>query len=156
MRLFSILVALVVLGCQGGTPATPTSTSAQQPASQAPVPGAPSAPAATPGETSVVELGLDQTVSVGEVRLRWLDLNDSRCPLGVNCIWEGQAVVTLEVWRNDEAPQRIELTLRSGSGSAEEAVAGYHLRLLNVQPYPREGVTPKRSEYVATVEIKPL
>jgi hypothetical protein len=109
----------------------------------------------TAGETAVVELRFDEPLSLDTLRLRWLDLNDSRCPQGVQCVWEGQAVVTLEVSRDGLAPQRVELILRSGVEPGAETVAGYELRLLKVEPYPRQGVTPERNDYVATVEIRP-
>ena len=120
VRSFSTLIALALLACSGGTPSTPTAAPAQVPASD---PAAPSVPEATPGEISVLELSLDQTVSVGELRLRWIDLNDSRCPVGVTCFWEGQAVATLEVSREDLRPQRVELFLRAGVEDGAEAVA---------------------------------
>ena len=110
----------------------------------------------TSGQTSIVELRLDQTVSTDALSLRWQELNDSRCPVGVACVWEGQAAVILEVRRGGEAGKTVELVLRAGAEPAARAVAGLELRLLEVEPYPREGVVPERNQYVATLEIKPL
>ena len=149
MRLMPTVLATLVLGCQGGAPATPTAVPAREPASEN------AGPPAAAGETAVVELYFDETVSQGELRLRLLELSDSRCPLGVQCVWEGQVAATVEVSRDELAPQVVELVLRSGLDAGAKAVAGHRLRLLNVEPYPREGVTPERREYVATLEIEP-
>ncbi len=104
----------------------------------------------------MVALRFDETVTRGALRLRLVKLNDSRCPQGVQCVWEGQVAATVEVSRDDLAPRAVELTLRAGLDSGAETAAGHDLRLLSVEPYPRDGVTPERSAQVATVEIRPL
>jgi hypothetical protein len=143
MRTLATLLVFLALGCAGAA-----LSSAREPVSEA------GAAPATAGE--VVELRLDEVVSLGTLRLSLLELNDSRCPQGVQCVWEGRALATLEVSRADLTPQRAELILRPDTESAAKTIAGHELRLLNVEPYPREGVSPERSEYVATVEIRAL
>lgn len=100
------------------------------------------------------ELRLDETTTFEHVRLAWVDLNDSRCPRGAQCVWEGQVVATIVVSRDDIEPQTVELTLRPGVVPSPQTAAGYELRLLRVDPYPREGIIPDRSEYIAIVEIR--
>jgi len=152
MRLIPTVLATLVVACQAGIPVTPTAVPAREPASPT---SDNAAPPATAGETAAVELRFDETVSQGELLLRLLELNDSRCPLGVQCVWEGQVAATVEVSRDEFAPRVVELVLRSGLDAGAKAVAGHQLRLLNVEPYPREGVTPERREYFATLEIEP-
>ncbi len=140
------------LGCHSGSPSTPTpaATPAREPASDRP------APSASEDATAVVELRIDEIASHGNLRLRLLEVNDSRCPRGAQCIWEGQVTATVEVSRQNLMPQTVELMLRAGVEMWATAVAGFELRLLNVAPYPRDGVTPERGAHLATVEIRPL
>jgi hypothetical protein len=119
-----------------------------------------------------VILHFDETVEYDGLLLQLLALEDSRCPLGVQCIWEGQVVATLDVARNDptesqnaDEPEKsangavhsetVELLLRAGRDQRSEAVAGYELLLTSVEPYPKDGVTTERAGHVVTIEIKP-
>ncbi|MFQ5350874.1 MAG: hypothetical protein ACE5EG_10565, partial [Thermoanaerobaculia bacterium] len=142
-----VLVATVlIVGCRGGAISTPHG----QPAT---VTEAPGGAVVEPRERRVVELTLDQTVDLADLRVRWLELSDSRCPREVQCVWEGEAVVTLEVSRDDGRSRRLALDLRPGTGSEVVTVLGHELRLVSVEPYPREGVEPRRDDYRAAVEI---
>ena len=148
-RVVLVVLGFVILGCQQAL-STPSEVSARElvlPAVGAQQPAT---------EAEVLQLHFDERVSVGALHLRWLDLNDSRCPQGVQCVWEGQAVATVEFSRDDLPPDNVELTLHPGVETVASTAAGHELRLLAVEPYPREGVTPERSEHVATLEIRPL
>ena len=150
VRVLPLVLVLLILGCEGGGLTDPSVPPSGETGSQS------SAAPATAGEAAVLELRFDETVSAAALRLRWLELNDSRCPLGVQCVWEGQAVVTVEISGDDLAAERVDLTLRAGVEPAVVVVAAHELQLLDVEPYPREGVTPERGEYVATLEIRPV
>lgn len=141
---------LLTLGCEGGALTRPGVTPSGETGS-----AAASAPAAT-GEVAVVEVRFDETVSSGALRLRWMDLNDSRCPQGVKCVWAGEAAATVEVTRNGLEPQTIVLKLRAGQEESAQMAAGSELRLLDVEPYPRTGMTPERGDYVAAIGIRSL
>lgn len=107
-------------------------------------------------EPSVYQLNLDSPLSLDRIAVSWLDLSDSRCPSGLTCVWEGEAIATIETSRDSMAPERIELTLRPGTTPTAVTAVGHVFRLLKVAPYPVEGVTPARDEYVASIEILPL
>ena len=107
-------------------------------------------------EPSVFKLNLDVPLALDQIRVLWLDLRDSRCAEGLTCLREGEAIAIIEVSRDDMVPERIELVLEPSVTPAAVAAAGYEFRLLVVDPYPREGVTPLRNEYVASIEIFPL
>lgn len=145
MRLSTLgtVFALGIAGCGSGTPLTPgTAPDGASPragsASQAPV---------------EIELRFDETVDVQELKLRWLEVQDSRCPIGVTCIWEGQVVVTLEVVRDEEGPVMVELVHRGGRQTQPARAFEHDISLLGVDPHPRDGVTPERSDYVAHLRI---
>lgn len=82
-------------------------------------------------------------VSVGE---------DSRCPQGVDCIWEGNAKVRLRLKRARGAAVEIELnTNLEPRGSATH---GYEVRLTNLSPYPKANEPVDKKSYVASLEIR--
>lgn len=146
MRVLSTLFVLGILGCQGG--ALPSPDGRPDPGPEAePQPGA-------GGREVVLQLRYDEVVSHGALRLWLLDLNDSRCPIGVECVWEGQVVAVVEAAPDGQTPRQVELVLRPAGEPAWQPVADHALRLLEVEPHPRDGVTPGRADYVATVELR--
>lgn len=109
---------------------------------------------ATPAPAGAVEAGLDAgfTLPVGQeayfpgenLRIFFQDvLEDSRCPLSVNCIWEGQASYTIRISR-DEEEYSLVLT-EPGLGGRAEAVFMEYRIVANLEPYPEApgGISPE-------------
>ena len=138
------VIAIAAAGCGGPTPASPevprTPVGAESDSSRE-------------GTTATLELRFDETVEYQDVELRWLKIEDSRCPTGVTCIWAGQIIITVEMVRAEEEPVEIKLLLRVGDSPETSRVFDYELRLESVNPHPKEGVTPERSSYMARIEI---
>lgn len=106
--------------------------------------------------TGVVKIRFDEIVTHDDLELRWLEINDSRCPTGVNCFWAGEVKVIIEATRTmveGSQPVEFQLTLQSRQVPVTTSVSGYVLELLNVDPYPKDKVTPVRSNYVAEIKI---
>lgn len=79
---------------------------------------------------------------------------DSRCPVGVECIWAGQAVIELEI-AHDGNPIEI-ITLISQAGRDELAlkqINGYLFRLEKVEPPRTKDVELKQSDYEITLTV---
>jgi hypothetical protein len=102
---------------------------------------------------AVIELRFDETVAYQDLELRWLRLDDSRCPIGVTCVWEGQIIATVEVARGAEGSVELELRLQVGIEPETSRAFDHELVLQGVAPHPKDGVTPERSDYVARIEI---
>ena len=87
-------------------------------------------------------------VSVGE---------DSRCPAGVMCVWEGQATVTLNFART-QAPAGaadIVLTLRAGHDElATKSDNGYTFKLIALEPAPTPGAGQPSNRVARVVVAK--
>ena len=148
-RLSIILVlAAAVCGCGGGTPTGP-----EQASGTAGTAGALGAASPDANETAVVELRYDETVAFRDLEMRWLDLQDSRCPIGVTCVWAGQMIATVEVVHITQGTTQVELLRRAGREPEVSYAFEYDLRLLDVSPHPKENVTPDRGEYVMQIEI---
>ncbi|MBK9190107.1 MAG: hypothetical protein IPM77_00680 [Crocinitomicaceae bacterium] len=69
-----------------------------------------------------------------ELKIEFRDYTDSRCPIGTNCIWEGEASVYLKAESGDE---ETSFTL-SGIGN-DTTVFGHKIVLEDLLPYPEEG-----------------
>ncbi len=82
----------------------------------------------------------------------WVDLEDSRCPRGAQCIWQGEAVVHLEVWKLDGERERLRLSTKTDDDRQTE-IDGTTIRLVDVHPYPGEFEDVERSDYEAMLEI---
>lgn len=75
---------------------------------------------------------------------------DSRCPKGVQCVWAGQATITIEASKDGVSPQSLSVTVPS-SDSAD--YSGYSVTLLALEPYPVAGRQIRPQEYVATLVV---
>ena len=67
---------------------------------------------------------------------------DSRCPTDVQCPWQGNAAVRLELSSRiaEFAPQPV--VLNTGIEPRERAMLGITVRLVDVDPYPRAADPP--------------
>lgn len=80
------------------------------------------------GETAVLEDGLEVTFASL--------IGDSRCPADVQCVWEGNAEIEVEIVPAGGHPAF--LRLNTNPGFATNATYGTHaLALVNLEPYPR-------------------
>ena len=106
--------------------------------------------------TGVVKLRFDEIITHEGLELRLLKVMDSRCPVGANCFWAGEVKVILEainVEQSGTEPVELQLTLQARQGPTTAAVSGYEMKLLNVDPYPMDGVTPKRTDYIVEINF---
>jgi hypothetical protein len=77
---------------------------------------------------------------------------DSRCPIGVNCIWGGNARVhfTLE----DKKEGNSEFVLNTSNGFlTDTTIHGFHFELIDLDPYPIIDVDYNQEVYTAIVLI---
>jgi len=64
---------------------------------------------------------------------------DSRCPVGAVCVWQGNAQVIIDAWNpcsGVAAGSREDLTLNTTLDPKEMTFGKYHIRLVSVSPYP--------------------
>ena len=65
------------------------------------------------------------------------EVNDSRCPRGVVCIWQGVAVVWVKVFESAQIQAAEADRLRlSTHESRSQTYDDYHFELIDVEPYP--------------------
>lgn len=101
-----------------------------------------------PGQIAIVgDTGL--TLAFERVR------SDSRCPVDVQCVWEGDALVMVTAAQPSRDPAVLELhTTSSGGGGPREARYGdFLITLTAVSPAPRSREPIQPGDYRATLRV---
>jgi hypothetical protein len=111
-------------------------------------PERPSAATIVAGAPTWLAPGESATVEGSAVRIRFAGvLEDSRCPIGVNCVQAGRARVELHVRHSaSSSEQRVEVEVGSAP-AGEIAAAAYRLRAEALEPTPRAEVRITPSDY---------
>lgn len=97
------------------------------------------------------------TCSCGDLSITFRDVvEDSRCPTGAVCVWEGQARVQLDV-QSEDGSQSIELVFQASRSSFDrDTVGSYAISLMEVSPHPREGQTIEKRDYRIRLMVEEL
>lgn len=120
----------------------------------------PSQPGTSGGGTSStrVKTGSDFTLKPGQearvdgtpLRIRFDRVSeDSRCPVGVECVWAGNAVARLSVTSESATS---DVALNTTLEPKTVVVYGYRLTLVSVNPPARQGGVPA-VEYVVVLQV---
>ena len=122
--------------------------------------GQPRRPGGPTGQMIVLQqLRFDQPLVVewssGKVTIQLEEVQDSRCPDGVACIWAGEAKVILSAQDGDEdQPHRLTLTLDD-----QQKSVGYTgkntIQLFGVNPFPKAEKPTAREDYVVQLGVIP-
>ena len=113
-----------------------------------------------PGSNSKVDLGEEFNIKNGEeVVVRGEKLlitfssvfSESRCPIGVDCVWVGNAAIAIEVAKKNK--KQIVAMLNTFLEPKEIVYKGFKIKLVALNPYPnfREAIDPK--DYEATMVV---
>jgi len=81
-------------------------------------------------------------------------LNDSRCPLNVECVWEGNAEVRF-LFTVDSI--QTDFTLNTNGSmpfNADTVIGGYSIKLLDLSPYPEDPGEILQVEYYSKITIQ--
>ena len=102
--------------------------------------------------TTVVKIGQLVKESEGELQLTLTGIpEDSRCPVNVNCIWEGQVKLFIDAAvPNRKASLEFKVE-KSKMGTVSKSFEGYSIQILNVLPEPTAGEKTEPTAY--TVEL---
>jgi hypothetical protein len=91
------------------------------------------------GQKAVIE-GEDLEITFKEV------LEDSRCPTGVECIWEGRVRCLIEI-KSGDLTDEIELIESGHNDLTTEFIYDKYLFVFHVLPYPVKEIDIEKSEY---------
>jgi hypothetical protein len=103
----------------------------------------------------VVELAVGEEMQIPGTVLRvgFVGVaSDSRCPIGVVCVWEGNAAAELGLAAGSgpTTPQVLNTSLDPGSVD----FAGVRVTLVDVAPWPVDGQPTDPADYVATLSVE--
>jgi hypothetical protein len=103
-------------------------------------------------------VGQEATISGENLRLSFAEvLEDSRCPMQVECFWTGQARIAILVEPDGRDATTVDFNTNPAPGQNVQTtqVGGYTIALLSLDPYPQ---TPDESialeEYRATLTVR--
>ena len=92
-----------------------------------------------------LEIGFGETVSYENLKLYFYDVEDSRCPSDVTCIWEGKVSAMIHISNQTHkigGPLEISYPVTY--------ISPYTITLVDVKPHP---ISTEKPDYVATLEI---
>lgn len=91
--------------------------------------------AKTPQIAFKVDLGT--TVTSDGIKIEFeAVLEDSRCPVDVQCVWAGQARVKVNISSADMPEESLDLIVGKKEKDVLCVVDGYVLKAINLAPYP--------------------
>lgn len=82
--------------------------------------------------------------------------NDSRCPKGVTCVWEGNAAVQIRFNNLQQDKQRVFALNTQESLQNDTVIDNYFFKLLELHPYPEDQKIIANAEYWAKVVVKEM
>ncbi len=108
----------------------------------------------------VSKLHFGKSFQVEDLELKFVEvLQDSRCPKNVNCVWAGEVVVLVDVFKNGKKTDQKKLTLSPTSQlqkllgnlftSESITISGF-----NVLPYPVSGIKTKMEDYYIQLDVR--
>jgi hypothetical protein len=80
-------------------------------------------------------------------------LEDSRCPEGIQCVWEGNARIKLSATKAGENAASLELNT-SDRFAVEAQYLDCTITLIDLRPYPKAAEQISIQDYAAIVEIR--
>ncbi|WP_299394313.1 hypothetical protein [uncultured Gelidibacter sp.] len=79
-------------------------------------------------------------------------LNDSRCPKGLLCVWEGDATAAFTLRKNQVSKS---FNLHTNTKFQNDTVIdGVSVKLVNITPYPTANDSISASEYKAEIRVE--
>ena len=78
---------------------------------------------------------------------------DSRCPVGVTCVWAGDAVVVIIVDGGSTGEETVDLHTNDRFDT-DTVLDGYTVRLVDLAPRRQDGVTITIDQYQATLLVE--
>ena len=124
--------------------------------------GDPAGPDVNP-DTAIVPASTDMTLRMGEekavggsvVKIVFARVvEDSRCPIDVVCVWEGNAEVELGIRAGMGPTFPLQLNTALQPQAAEWS--GVLVTLLEVQPAPRAAVPTRPEDYTVKIRVESL
>lgn len=103
-------------------------------------------------------LGVPFEIQVGDnaqipngAEITILNVEDSRCPADVLCVWQGEAKITINVMKDSQ--DRGNFVLSTLQEKTMQSFDSFTIKLVEVQPYPYSNKEILLSDYVITLVV---
>ena len=104
-------------------------------------------------ETFSLRYGHRKTIARGDLSIRFVAVKeDSRCPVGVNCVWAGNAKIQVRV--TDRRGRSKLMELNTGGEPRSERFGRYSINLVSLAPQPMQNEERPHSRYTARLTIE--
>jgi hypothetical protein len=103
---------------------------------------------------SEFELAVDESGIIEAENLRidfWNVAGDSRCPVDVVCVWKGEAIIELNIFKSGLGPHRFRLSTRAEGNAVR--FDQFLIKLLKVDPVPVSTEKTQISDYRVTLIV---
>jgi len=103
------------------------------------------------GREYSLEVNKLYTSEDGQYSLKISEVSDSRCPEGVQCIWQGEVTVKGE-WTviGSKSPFEIHSVIAQSNKQPD----GYTIQIVDAKPYPKYGTQSKPEDLIVTLLVK--
>ena len=99
------------------------------------------------GESFSLAVGQSASIDGEDLVIKFIDvIADSRCPSGVECVWQGEVACLVEITYSGTGQQKV-LTYAGLSEEPSETQFGSYLFTFSVEPYPEADKEIEKSEY---------
>lgn len=105
----------------------------------------------TIGKESTFRINQLYTSTDGQNTLQITEINDSRCPDGVECFWAGEISLKGE-WVGSGS--KVPVELYSLTVEQQKVPDGFTMQIVDAKPYPKNGVVTKPEDLVITLLIQ--
>lgn len=103
------------------------------------------------GREYSLEVNKLYTSDDGQYSLKISEVSDSRCPEGVQCIWQGEVTVKGE-WTANGSKSPFEI--HSVIAQSNKQPDGYTIQIVDAKPYPKYGTESKPEDLIVTLLVK--
>jgi hypothetical protein len=106
-------------------------------------------------ETIALKVGQQKSAGKGAVVVKFLSVEeDSRCPVGVQCVWAGNAKIKVKIGYAGGDSKVVEMN--TASGPKGDQLSGWAINLTNLTPLPSKNGKTRAPRYTATFTISRL
>ncbi len=105
----------------------------------------------------VSKLKLNTSFKTKNVEVKLVEVvSDSRCPEGVSCMWAGEAIVLVDIFKDGEKLERKKVTFDSEGVKDIFSSETVSIKSYNVMPHPKADSKTNPEDYYLQLEVKNL
>jgi hypothetical protein len=105
------------------------------------------------GDSFSLTVGQSASIDGDDLAIKFIDvIADSRCPSGVECIWQGEVACLVEITHSGTGQEKV-LTYPGLTQELSKAQFGSYQFTFSVEPYPEAGEEIEKSAYRLNLSV---